>query len=256
MRTILIAFPLCLASLSAISATAQEKPPPPKTGLGFDASKVPPPDPKRGKPVARVLDQYLYLDQVGGKFPRDDAEAKSKIRGLIGPLLHRFVEREKIVATPDEIDQAADYIRKGYEKFVAEGVLSEISNEDEEEAKRASRLIAEDFVVQWKYCRALYERYGGPVIFQQGNPLEPVGAYRRFLEDAERTGALEIYHPEDRQAFYDYFTRDHGHWAVRKDMINYDKPWWARTEKEKSNSPRPSAQEEKPNQQKATKPTK
>lgn len=55
MRPILIAFLLSLGSLTAISAVAQEKAPPPKTDLGFDASKVPPPDLKKGEPVARVL---------------------------------------------------------------------------------------------------------------------------------------------------------------------------------------------------------
>ena len=85
-----------------------------------------------------------------------------------------------------------------------------------------------------KSRRIEYERYGGPVIFQQGNPLEPVGAYRRFLQDVERGGAFEVYDPEDRKAFYDYFTRRHPG-VVPKELINYDKPWWHNTRTEQPN---------------------
>jgi hypothetical protein len=87
-------------------------------------------------------------------------------------------------------------------------------------------------VVRWKSDRVLYQRYGGPVIFQQGNPLEPVGAYRHFLEDVERSGAFEVYEPEDRKAFYEYFKRKH-QFVVPKELISYDKPWWMQTDKSK-----------------------
>ncbi len=41
-------------------------------------------------------------------------------------------------------------------------------------------------VIKWKTDKALYEKYGGTVIFQQSNPFEPVGAYRKLIEDAEK----------------------------------------------------------------------
>jgi hypothetical protein len=59
MRLIVIALPFCFGLLVA---PAQVKTPP-KTDLGFDASEAPPPDPMKGKPLARVLDQYIYSDQ-------------------------------------------------------------------------------------------------------------------------------------------------------------------------------------------------
>jgi hypothetical protein len=242
---IFITILLCGGPLVVVLAVAQDKPPPPKTDLGFDASKIPPPNVKKGKAVARVLDQYLYRDDLGGNLPREDSNARQKLQGLIlVPLLDRFVAREKIVATAQEIDQTTDYLRRTYRKLVADGLVPAIAERDNDQANRDARTVAEDLAVQWKCCRALYSRYGGPVIFQQGNPLEPVGAYRRFLEDVERGGAFEVYDPEDRKAFYDYFTRDHGHWVVPKELINYDTPWWLQTDEEKSKWPRPARQAE------------
>jgi hypothetical protein len=169
------------------------------------------------------------------------------------PLLERFVKREKVVASRADIDEATRFLEQA-----SRNVFSELKLDGSKEEKSAALgAVAQDMVRQWRSDRALYERYGGPVIFQQGNPLEPVGAYRRFLEDAERTGALEIYHPEDCKAFYDYFTRDHGHWIVPKDLIDYEKPWWARTDDQKSKRPPPAARRaERPNEQKQTQATK
>jgi hypothetical protein len=250
MRSILIALVLCWGAPTAISATAQEKPLPAKTDLGFDASKVPAQDPKLGKPVARVLNQYIYRKDFGGNVPRDDADARYKLQGLIfAPLLDRFVERETIAATPDEIEKARQFVDDAQRRL-----LPDLKPEGSpEQMADALREVGEELVIQWKCNRVLYKRYGGAVIFQQGNPLEPVGAYRRFLEDVERGGAFEIYHPEDRKAFYDYFTRDHGHWFVPKDLIDYEIPWWLQTDDQKSKWPRRAADAEKPNQQKATK---
>ena len=51
--------------------------------------------------------------------------------------------------------------------------------------------IAGSFIRQWKLNKALYEQYGGRIIFQQGGP-EPLDAYRRFLEDSRAPGDFTI----------------------------------------------------------------
>ena len=87
------------------------------------------------------------------------------------------------------------------------------------------REIPRGMVLQWKTSKALYQRYGGDVIFQQANPMEPVGAMRRFLEEQEKAGAFEIYDAEDRKRFYEYFVRPQT-LVVPPSQVNYDKPWW------------------------------
>lgn len=82
----------------------------------------------------------------------------------------------------------------------------------------------------WKLSKALYEEYGGTVIFQQANPLEPVGAYRQFLEKMERGKVFQIFDEANRKAFWHYFTRKHPSELSPKD-VNYAVPWWLQNPK-------------------------
>jgi hypothetical protein len=77
----------------------------------------------------------------------------------------------------------------------------------------------------WKVDRDLYKKYSGTVIFQQANPFEPVGAYRKFLEEMEEAKVFEIYAPDNHRKFWHYFVREHPFQVPAKD-INLDKPWW------------------------------
>ncbi len=69
-------------------------------------------------------------------------------------------------------------------------------------ARGPERTIAEAAVIQWKVSKALYQQYGGTVIFQQSNPFEPVGAYGKFLKAQEQAKAFEIFDPKMRQVFW------------------------------------------------------
>jgi hypothetical protein len=82
-------------------------------------------------------------------------------------------------------------------------------------------------VKSWKFDRALHAQYGGVVIFQQSNPVEPVGAYRKWLEEHEQAGHFQILDDEARVAFWEYFKRD---WdreiCVVHDADPLAEPWW------------------------------
>ncbi len=82
--------------------------------------------------------------------------------------------------------------------------------EDPEEVRAAREEIASAFIRQWKLNRALYQDYGGRIIFQQGGP-EPLDAYRRFLEERQRQGAFAILNPELEDAFWRYYRNDSIH---------------------------------------------
>jgi hypothetical protein len=63
------------------------------------------------------------------------------------------------------------------------------------------------------------------VIFQQANPLEPVGAYRKLLESHEAKGDFEIYDEKLKQQFWEYYVREHP-FQVPQNLIDYSQPWW------------------------------
>jgi hypothetical protein len=80
---------------------------------------------------------------------------------------------------------------------------------DPEETK-AREQIAGAFIRQWKINKALYQQFGGRIIFQQGGP-EPLNAYRRFLEEAQAQGEFRIVNKDLEAAFWRYYRNDSIH---------------------------------------------
>ena len=75
---------------------------------------------------------------------------------------------------------------------------------------RAREQIAAAFIRQWKINRALYQQYGGRIIFQQGGP-EPLDAYRKFLEERQARGDFKIVNKDFEAAFWRYYRTDSIH---------------------------------------------
>ena len=102
------------------------------------------------------------------------------------------------------------------------------------EASRPAREreIARMMIRAWKLNKALYDEYGGSVIFQQAG-IEPLGAYRAWLEAHEGKGDFQILEPTLRTAFWAYFVST-GHNFIPIDKFQqetglkspFEKPWW------------------------------
>lgn len=98
-----------------------------------------------------------------------------------------------------------------------------------EEDQAAREQIAAAFIRQWKINRALYEQYGGRIIFQQGGP-EPLDAYHRFLKEREGQGAFEILNKEFEPRFWRYYVTDSIHSfypaGSTEEARAFQTPWW------------------------------
>ncbi len=184
---------------------------------------------KKEQPVAKVLEQEVFIKQIEPPLDeRRKAQRKYKspeyqkwlldyrvdnlVSVILNPLLKQYAAAHGISAAPDEIEGC---IRV---------VFADYPNKDKPTERKIIRALAEQEVIQWKVSGALYKQYGGPVIFQQANPFEPIGAYQKFLEEHEQHKAFVIFNPQLRQAFWKYFTADHD--AIPPEQINYDLPWW------------------------------
>ena len=103
------------------------------------------------------------------------------------------------------------------------------SGEESPEDKAAREQIAAAFILQWKINRALYQQYGGRIIFQQGGP-EPLDAYRQFLEEKEKQGAFGILEKSFEPAFWRYFRTDSIHSfypaGSKEESQAFATPWW------------------------------
>ena len=91
------------------------------------------------------------------------------------------------------------------------------------------REMGRSMIRQWKVNRALYENYGGRLIYQQLGP-EPLDAYRFFLEEKEKAGDFEIQDADLEAAFWRYFTDDSIHDFMapgsREATQAFDSPPW------------------------------
>jgi hypothetical protein len=85
--------------------------------------------------------------------------------------------------------------------------------------------IQNSFVKTYKVSKYLYETYGGTVIFQQGNPQEPVGAYRKLLEEYVAQNKFEIYAVKYKKAFWQSYLKEYS-MVIPHDKVDFSKPWW------------------------------
>lgn len=156
--------------------------------------------------VAKIYGKSIYRDELQGA-------GKNLESMVLPPLYERFATENHLVATKAEI---ADFIAA--------------TNDPAQPAMRPGesavmRDMAKTFVLNWKISKALYQKYGGEVIFQQANPMEPIGAERQFLEAQEKAGAFTIVDTQERAKFYAYYLPPYS-FVISPSDVNYEQPWW------------------------------
>ena len=216
-----------------------------------------------GRTVGSVYGKAVTAADVGLTAPIDpgvrfDARdtARWKLMGRImtafgGPVMDRFVERQKIEATADEIEKFKSNLRKSNDRNLRKGearlvelkealAATNLSNEDKAKLKEEQAMyeklvasmrerrgaevsgdLARVFIVAWKTERELHRVYGGRVIFQQAGP-EALDARRRLFEEAEKNGDIKFDDPGVRHLFYYYANMRH---TVIDDKA-LERPWF------------------------------
>ena len=209
-----------------------------------------PPQPPASRTVGSVYGKAVTAADVGLTGPidpdvrfdaRDTAQWEQMgriMRTFGGPIVERFVKRQKIEATAEEIKKFQINFRKSNERNVRqwkerlvelkkELAAPDLSDKDQaklvEERAMYEKLVAESrqrpakdvpeelarrFIVAWKTERELQRVYGGRVIFQQAGP-EALDARRRLFEEAEKKGDLKFDDAGVRHLFYYYANMKH-----------------------------------------------
>jgi len=195
------------------------------------------------------------------------ASEGSKLDGRIfGALLEQYAKENKIEPTEEELDafvlkteekekqhqikmqtdrvklieelessslsdrdreQKASHLKTIENILKTTGEMKEKTKGMEEQMRPMKRQMAQQFVKSWKINKALYEHYGGRVIFQQAG-VEPLDAYRDFLKEQEKNGAFEILDKQYEAGFWRYFTNDKMHTFYNgEDGAKFiSTPWW------------------------------
>lgn len=185
---------------------------------------------------------------------------KNKLTSLIfGELLKQFAEKNKIEVTESEIDAFVNKIYDGmkvqilkleenHKKIISElndtslnesdrklkemnlqmteKRLKSLISEIQPPIKEETRQLAIGMIKSWKTNKALYEIYGGRVIFQQ-NGVEPLDAYRDFLIDHEKKGSFRFMDKDSEMLFWKYFlSENHRFYSKEAGEKFIYTPWW------------------------------
>ena len=108
-------------------------------------------------------------------------------------------------------------VGKFIEKF--EGQVSS------ETATKPIKDIAAKQVLQFQAEKAMYEEFGGRVIFRQSNPQMPIDAYKTLLSRYRDAGKLSIIDEDLRDAFWDVFTPPF-QYEIAPTNVDFTQPWW------------------------------
>ncbi len=213
-------------------------------------------------------DEPLVADVMGTKIHSADPDEMKYV--ILGKLMDRYAADHDIDVKPAEIDaylkslhRVAERDRKHYENrrqaiaqelkapSLTESELRSLTSEfdtvnkhlnvveemqknaemNPDEVRQAREQVAAAFIRQWKINQALYNQYGGRVIFQQGGP-EPLDAYRLFLQEEQEKGAFTIHDEAFNQRFWEYYLTDSKHSfypaGSKEEAQAFDIPWWFR----------------------------
>jgi hypothetical protein len=207
----------------------------------------------------------LVAEVLGTRVHTSDPEEMKYV--ILKTLLDQYVVDRAIEVTPAEIDVYVENLRRMAERdrqrqvkrraeinrrLASETMSAEESQalhselaalqelldnttdnasdaEDSAESREARRVIASAFIRQWKINQALYQHYGGRIIYQQGGP-EPLDAYRAFLEERQRQGAFKILDKALEQPFWEYYVNDSRHSfyppGSEEEARAFTTPWW------------------------------
>jgi heat shock protein HslJ len=151
-----------------------------------------------GEITATVLGEELHI-----------LDSSALQEAILTRLFDRYAAEKSIEAEPAETDAFVEKMRKGIE---AEGqnLDKDLTPEEAEQTKSMRRVMAQSLIRQWKINKALYDEFGGRVIYQQLGP-EPLDAYRKFLVKQQNEGDFEIRDKSLEEGFWRYFTDDSIH---------------------------------------------
>ena len=95
----------------------------------------------------------------------------------------------------------------------------------EKNSSKPIKEIAEKQVIQFQTEKALFDEFGGKVIFRQSNPQMPIDAYKALLNRYRENNQLQIIDSALREAFWNVFTPPF-QYEIAPENVDFTQPWW------------------------------
>lgn len=168
------------------------------------------------EPTVEEVDAYLrYLDGRARNVLAEFQIRRDELYKKFKASAQGSSERQELQARISEADRLIVDMQEG------------VGETEQLQAQRRHR--GEQVVGEWKFNKALYERYGGRV-FCRNASLEPVDAIRRMLEDGIHDMVVVILAPEFADLFNGYESGQ-GTFSFEVDRSDaeayFRTPWWS-----------------------------
>ena len=137
-------------------------------------------------------------------------------------VLSDFAHKNDIEPDDSEVQSAYSVIKQ----WTVE--LDDNSEFKGDELERYRLAMSHGMAKSWKVSKALYDAYGGDVVFQQDNPLTPVGAYQQLFEQYREKGEFVIYDPAFKAAFWSSVKMKYAK-TYDPENIDFSLPWWEKS---------------------------
>lgn len=136
-------------------------------------------------------------------------------------LVARFIEvfGESLASAADRSQSADDQNDKGKES------PDKVPTATPTTQKREPKVVAEEQVKLWLINKALYEQYGGAVVFRSNTPQFPIAAYNALFKAYAAQGKLVIKEDSFAGLFWGGFAPPYNA-EIDPEFVDFSHPWW------------------------------
>ncbi|NMH60291.1 hypothetical protein [Alteromonas ponticola] len=198
--------------LCTFSVSAQEKPIAELFGKPVFESAL--------MPDSKTLSQIARMNSASKELALIQYQHSKFAETLIEEVLEDFAQRQSINTDKE--------LKRAFIEQFEQQILKEADDAESAASKQKINEIAETQVRHWQINKALYEKFGGAVIFKQNNPQFPVGAYEILLKNYQQTGKLKIFDDRYRAVFWEALEPPYS-FEIEPANINFASPWWLET---------------------------
>ncbi len=181
-------------------------------------------------PIATLFGEPLFIEDINptdkqlsqlarvNSASKDMAMAQFRHRALADKIIQAVID-DYAAKRRIEVDEAL--VEKFKSRFAASLNSPSMSDDEQQSADQ----IATRQVRRWQIDKALYEEFGGTVVFQQSNPQMPAGAYEVLLKQYEQQGAFTI-HDDRYQAVFWKAIEPPYPFELKPEQVDFSEPWW------------------------------
>jgi hypothetical protein len=220
----------CLVALTVAAGCTPDAPQEtasPSTDTAAAPAAAQQPQPAAAGPSAPPLAATVLGEEIR------TADAGEMQQFVLTRLFDRYAAEHGVEASNDEVDAYVERMQRAMAEDPNFTAGDDLTPEEAAQVDAMRREMGRSMIRQWKLNRALYQQYGGRVIYQQLGP-EPVDAYRQYLEERQAAGDFTLHEKAFESGFWRYFTDDsmHDFFEPGSEGSAFEIPPWERGEAE------------------------